>query len=325
MNAGVPPSADDPVLDALLAALARRAPDPTWSVAQLRADLEAKAAGLPLPPGVTAQAGLLAALPVQQIRPYAAVGSGVVLYLPGGGYISGSAMTHRALAARIAVASHIRGVVLEYPLAPEHPFPAAIQATVSAYLALLEEGDAPHDIVIGGDSAGGGLTAATLLALRERQVAQPAGAFLLSPWLDLTFSSDAWRGGASRDPMVNKRLLRRAAAWYLNGASASDPLASPVFADLRDLPPLLVQSAGRDPLRDEARRFAEKARHAGVETQFECSEDMVHVWQAFAPRLPQSVCAIDRIGAWIADTLPGRSGETERSRRHRCGSARNTG
>ncbi len=230
---------------------------------------------------------------------------GVVLYLHGGGYYRGSLHTHRELCSRISRAGGWAVLSVGYRLAPEHPFPAALEDALAAYRWLLGTGIAPGQIVVAGDSAGGGLAAALMLALRDGVTSLrmargplPGGAVLLSPWTDLEQSGASIIGRAAADPSLTKAYLDRFAAAYLGGADARDPLASPLHGDLRGLPPLLIQVGTAEILEDDAARFADKAQAAGVPVRLERWPDMIHVWQRYAALLPEAQEALAHIGAW---------------------------
>jgi len=222
-----------------------------------------------------------------------------ILYLHGGGYCIGSIRTHRQLAADLSRATAARLLLLDYRLAPEHPFPAAVDDAVCAYRWLLDRPADPQHIAIAGDSAGGGLTAATLLALRDQRQALPAAGVCLSPWLDLTLSGRSMDAKAAADPMVQRAALQRMADAYVAGGDVRAPLASPLFGDLVGLPPLLLQVGTAETLLDDATRFAERARSAGGDVTLEVWDDMVHVWHAFAFVLPEAREAIDKIAAFL--------------------------
>ena len=222
-----------------------------------------------------------------------------VLYLHGGGYCIGSVNTHRQLACDLSRATGARLLLIDYRLAPEHPFPAALDDATRAYRYLIESGVRPAQSAIAGDSAGGGLTVATLLALRDADGPLPAAGVCLSPWLDLTMGGASMRTKAAVDPMVQRENLQRMAEAYLGGADPRSPLASPLFADLRGLPPLLVHVGSAETLLDDSTGFAERARAAGVDVSIDVWDDMVHVWHAFAFVLPEARQAIDRIGSYL--------------------------
>ncbi len=167
----------------------------------------------------------------------------VMLFLHGGGYNAGSPRTHRQLAAHLSRATHMRLLMPEYRLAPEHPFPAAVKDALQVYGWLQTQGFSPGQIVVGGDSAGGGLTLSMLLALREAGAAMPAAAILLAPWTDLTVSSPSYRSNRKFDPIITQDGLREAGLWYAGERNPADPMMSPLFADLRGLPPMLIHAA----------------------------------------------------------------------------------
>ena len=227
--------------------------------------------------------------------------STVVLYLHGGGYVIGSPRTHREFARRLSTASQAQVLVIDYRLAPENPFPAPVEDAVSAYRWLLDEGYLPERIAIAGDSAGGGLTAATLVSIRDQGLPLPACGVCLSPWVDMEGIGDSMTSRADRDPMVQKEGLVGMAGLYLADADPRSPLAAPMYADLVGLPPLLIQVGASETLFDDAIRLDEKARAAGVETTFEEWDDMIHVWHIFAPMLDEGQQAIERMAEFMRE------------------------
>lgn len=273
------------------------------SLAEQRAALDRLATMAPPPVDVTVTPLTAGDRPAEWVVAPGARSDRTLLYLHGGGYCIGSLHSHRQLAADLSRAAGLRVLLLDYRLAPEHPFPAAIEDATAAYRFLLDGGADPRALAIAGDSAGGGLTAATLLALRDAELPLPAAAALLSPWLDLTLSGGSMTTRAVADPMVQRDGLQRMAEAYLAGADPRAPLASPLFAELRHLPPLLVQVGTAETLLDDATRFAARARAAGVEVTLEVWDDMVHVWQAFAFVLPEARDANARIGAFLQGHL----------------------
>ncbi len=222
-----------------------------------------------------------------------------ILYLHGGGYVIGSINTHRSLAARLSRASKARVLVIEYRLAPEHPFPAAVDDSVAAYRWMISTGLKPARIAVAGDSAGGGLTVATLVAIRDAKLALPGAGVCMSPWVDLEGLGDSMKSKAAADPMVQKDGLIEMAAAYLAGKDPRTPLAAPLYADLAGLPPLLIQVGTAETLLDDSTRLAERARKAGVKVTLEPWENMIHVWQIFAPMLDEGQQAIEKIGEFI--------------------------
>jgi monoterpene epsilon-lactone hydrolase len=238
------------------------------------------------------------------IVPPNAAGDRVILYFHGGGYVMGSINTHRAMVARIARASQARALALDYRLAPEHPFPAAVEDATAAYRWLLAQGYKPNKLIISGDSAGGGLVLAALVAIRDAQLPLPACAVPISPWTDMEGTGASMKTNASKDPMVpagaNGGLFNMAKA-YVGSADPKNPLASPLHADYHGLPPLLIQVGSTETLLDDSTRVAEKAKAAGAKVELEVWDEMIHVWHVFAKLLPEGQQAIDRIGRYVLE------------------------
>jgi acetyl esterase/lipase len=272
------------------------------SVGGLRRSFDAMVRMFPPPPDVRVEPGTVGGVPGERVTPPDAVGGRTVLYLHGGGFVFGSPATHRELVARICRASGAAAWVPEYRLAPENPFPAGIEDCVAAYRGLLEEGTPPHHIVIAGDSAGGGLTMATLLSLRDAGVPLPAAAVCLSPWVDLAITGSSVDARAELDPWIPKEGLRLMANHYLAGGNPRHPLASPILANLSGLPPLLVQVGTSEVLYDDSDRLAARAQASGVDVTFEPWDEMIHVWQFF-PMLPEAQEAVNRIGRFIREKM----------------------
>jgi acetyl esterase/lipase len=227
-----------------------------------------------------------------------------VLYLHGGGYNAGSISSHLPLTSNIALAAKARVLAIDYRLAPEHAFPAAVEDALSAYQWLLKESIPAHQIVVAGDSAGGGLTLSLLLSLRGKGLPLPAAAVCLSPWTDLTCSGESWTTNAKIDFMLEKTSTVKAAKLYLGDADPRSPLASPLFADPAGLPPLLIQVGSEEVLLSDSTLFAEKARLAGVDVTLETWKGMQHVWQYTASMLPEARQAVNRIGEFIVQYCP---------------------
>jgi monoterpene epsilon-lactone hydrolase len=223
----------------------------------------------------------------------------VILYLHGGGYVIGSINTHRAMVSRIARASNARALSIDYRLAPEHPFPAAVEDATAAYKWLLAQGYKPGKIVIAGDSAGGGLTIVALLAIRDAGLPMPAGAVPISPWTDLEGTGESVLTRAARDVMVTQDNLQSSAKQYYGTHDPKDPLVSPVHANFRGLPPMLIQVGDAEILLDDATRVAKSAKAAGVDVDLEVWDEMPHVWHVFAKYLPEGQQAIDKIGKFV--------------------------
>ncbi len=242
-------------------------------------------------------------VPAEMVRAEGSSGQAVTLYLHGGGYVIGSPATHRELARRLSKATGGGVLTIDYRLAPEDPFPAPVEDAVSAYRWLLDQGHEPGSLSIAGDSAGGGLTAATLVSLRDQGVPLPSCGVCLSPWVDMEGIGDSMTSRAGVDPMVQKEGLVAMAGVYLGGADSRSPLAAPIYADLSGLPPLLIQVGTRETLYDDATRLAYKAAQAEVAVSFEPWEDMIHVWHLFAPMLDEGQQAIERIGEFVRASM----------------------
>ena len=265
-----------------------------------RTVMDGNAGVFPVPAGVAIERADLDGLGAEWAIPQGAEDAPVVLYFHGGGYLIGSSVSHRHLTSRLALASNSRVLSVDYALAPEQPFPAAVNDGLKAYRWLLDNGHAPERIAMGGDSAGGGLTVATLLAARDAGLPMPAGAVLISPWTDLTCATGSYVSCADLDPMIDAAGIRDTAAAYLNGADARHPLASPNFADLTGLPPMLIHVGTDEVLLDDARDLEKRARAARVEAELEVWDGMIHVWHAFYQMLPEGERALDRLGDYIS-------------------------
>lgn len=269
------------------------------SIAEMRAGMEAMAGAAVIAADVKREKVSAGGVPAEWVVAENADHDRVILYLHGGGYVIGSINTHRELGSRLSRAAAARVLLIDYRLAPEHPHPAAVDDAVAAYRWLLSQGVNPSRMIIGGDSAGGGLTVATLVAVRDAGLPIPAAGVCLSPWVDLEGSGESMTTKAAADPMVQRDGLLKMAAAYLAGQNARTPLASPLYADLSGLPPLLIQVGTAETLLDDSTRLAERARKSGVQVTLEPWEDMIHVWQAFASLLPEGRQAIERIGEFI--------------------------
>ena len=253
-------------IEIVRAHLAKLPPADSLTTAERRAQYERAEKVFPIPPEVKVERVTVPVAPAEWLRPPAAAAGRVVLYLHGGGYVIGSPRSHRHLAAAIAGAAGASALSLEYRLAPEDPFPAAVDDAVAAYRWLLEQGASPDHMVIAGDSAGGGLTIATLVALRDASVRLPAGCVCISPWVDLTCSGGSYQTKAAVDPIVRKAGVEEMARAYLGATDPRTALASPLFADLRGLPPLLIHVGSDEVLLDDAIQLADRANAAGVPT-----------------------------------------------------------
>lgn len=230
-----------------------------------------------------------------------------ILFLHGGGYITGSPALYRHVMWRFAAAARAKLVAIDYRLAPEHPFPAALDDAVTAWQALLDDGVDPRRCAILGDSAGGGLALALALRLRDEGGPLPAAVVALSPWTDLAITGEScWEDAA--DPMLKSDCLKPFAAQYLGGADPRHPYASPLYGDLRGLPPTLLQVGSDEILRDDSIRMAERMREAGCNVTLEVWPRMPHVWHAFAPLMPEARRGIARVGAFMQEWTAPREG-----------------
>ena len=223
-----------------------------------------------------------------------------MIYFHGGGYRIASALAYRAYCSNLVHHAKVRVLNVDYRLAPENPFPAAVDDAVAAYEWALAQGTPASRIVLAGDSAGGGLTAAALVAIRDRGLATPAGGICLSPWADLSNSSPSFRTRADVDKMFSITSAMEAAQLYLHGTDPRTPLASPIYADLTGLPPLLILVGDAESLLDDAHRLATRAASVGVMTQVNVYMEMPHVWAMNYPAYPEAVAAFDDMAAFVA-------------------------
>lgn len=226
----------------------------------------------------------------------------IVYYLHGGGYVACSPKTHRGFTANLSIAANATVLALDYRLAPENKFPAALEDAVGGYRLLLDKGYRPQQIVIGGDSAGGGLAVATLIALLERGLPSPAGAFLLSPWTDLAGTGETIVTNDPVDPMLSGKMIHKVAALYHGDVSPTDPLVSPLYGDLRGLPPMRIYVSDIEILLDDSRRLAERARQQGVTVDLRVWNKLPHVWPIFvAFGIPESKVVLNEIAEFVKE------------------------
>ncbi|MFW6237465.1 MAG: alpha/beta hydrolase, partial [Desulfosudaceae bacterium] len=273
-----------------------KAPDPQ----KLRAGLEQMAAMVPADEDISIESESAGGVPVEWADAPGGAADRFLVYFHGGGYAGGSPRTHRDMIARLARATGRRILAVDYRLAPENPFPAAVDDAASAWQWLIYDyGANPEDTAVAGDSAGGGLALALLVKLRDEGRPLPAAAVLMSPWADLAVTGPSARDKAEEDPFLTPEGLRYFSELYRHGADPEDPLVSPLFADMTGLPPMLIQVGERECLLDDSARLAEKARAAGVDVTLEVWESMVHVFQGFAAVLPEGQKAIARIGEYL--------------------------
>lgn len=228
----------------------------------------------------------------------------VVMYLHGGGYVFGGPRSHGALVEQFSKSANARVLFVDYRLAPEHPFPAAVEDALAAWRWLLAQGYKPARMAIAGDSAGGGLTLATLLAIKAVKLPMPACATPISPWADMTLTGESMTSKADVDPIVQKPLVENLIGLFLPGGQVRDPLISPLYGDLSGLPPLLIQVGERETLLDDSRRVAARAKQAGVNVTLEVWPGQIHVFQVFCPRLDEGVQALEQLGAFVQRHTP---------------------
>jgi epsilon-lactone hydrolase len=268
--------------------------DADWD--HMRAAIEELHGRYAPPPEVTAAPVVAGGVPALRVTPGQPPES-TVLYLHGGGYVAGSAFGYRHLAGVIAAAARAVVFVIDYRLAPEHPYPAAVQDAVNAYLWLLDTATAPGTIAVAGDSSGGGLAMSLLLALRDREIPQPAGAVLMCPWIDL-------EGRTQRPPreasvVFSPEMARRLAQAYLGGQPADDPVLTPLHTDLAGLPPLLIHAASGDSVLQEAQLLAKHGKECGVDTTITIYPVPTHDFHAFWAFLPEAAEALEQIGGFV--------------------------
>jgi len=286
--------------------LLRDAPlDLGGDVAEQRVIFEEMMAAIPVPADVTTSSGSLGGIPVVNVEVAGADHASVIFYLHGGAYAIGTAASSVGLASDLARRAGARLVTVDYRLAPEHPHPAAIDDAVAAYRGLLDSGVAASAIAIAGESAGAGLAAATLVALKHAGLPQPSAAVLMSPWADLTLSSESISVKAAVDPALTPEGLRRRAVDYVAAGDRKAELVSPIFADLTGLPPLLIQAGSHEILLDDATRLAARAAAADVAVRLEVTPGVPHVFQGFAAMLDEGDAALTSAGEFLRAHLAG--------------------
>jgi monoterpene epsilon-lactone hydrolase len=291
----------DPEIGALRAKLASRPRSDDYR--QRRKDIDARGIAYGLASDVKVEKVSATGVPAEWTSTPNAARDAAILYVHGGGYVIGSLDSHRHLVAEAGRAGNAVALALDYRLAPEHPFPAAVDDAVAGYRFLLAQGFKPERIAIGGDSAGGGLVVAAMVAIRDAGLAQPGCGWCLSPWIDMEGIGGSMESKSAADPMVQKVGLLEMAKLYLNGADPRSPLAAPLYADLAGLGPLLIQVGAAETLLDDAIRLAQRAGAADVRIDLQVWPEMVHVWPLFHPELKAGKRAIDAAGAYIRQAL----------------------
>ncbi|MEE1784499.1 alpha/beta hydrolase [Streptomyces sp. SP17BM10] len=279
-------------------------PEGPRTVGQIRAGFEALMAGMIVPDTIRTTETTLGGRPALRVEPEGPPRAGTILYFHGGGWVYGSPRTALSLTGNLVARTAVGAYSLDYRLAPEHPFPAAIEDTLSAYRALLDRGEDPASIVLAGDSAGGGLAVTLCLAARDAGLPLPAAVLALSPGADATRTGDSMVTKSDADPIFTRADLDRTGAMYLAGADPHQPLLSPaVCADLTGFPPMLIQVGANEVLLDDSTRLAARAAAAGVDVVLDVTADAPHVFQAFAGVLDEADEALDRAALFLTQRL----------------------
>jgi monoterpene epsilon-lactone hydrolase len=291
---------------ATLDAILRQSAFPAGSdVDEQRRLLRALLSAQPLPADVTVTAGALGDIPTAEITVDGIEPRHVVLYFHGGVYVMGDAFLAADLASQVGRRTHARVISVDYRLAPEHPYPAAVDDALSAYEALLYEGIAPSDIAFAGESAGGGLAVATLVNARDHGLPLPAAALVMSPYVDLTLAGTSMQTRREVDPLLSPDALQARVPDYTAGHDAALGLISPIFADLSGMAPLIIQAGTHEVLLDDAVRLAQRAAAADVEVILDITPGVPHVFQAYHPILDEAAAALDRAGRLLSAHLAG--------------------
>jgi monoterpene epsilon-lactone hydrolase len=264
----------------------------------------------PLPADVTVTAASLGGVPTAQITVDGIEPRHVVLYFHGGVYVMGDAALAADLASQVGRRMCATVISVDYRLAPEHPYPAAVDDALIAYEALLHSGTAPSDIAFAGESAGGGLAIATLVSARDHGLPRPAAAFVMSPYADLTLAGTTMETKRETDPLLSPEALRARVTDYTSGHDAALGLISPIFADLSGLPPLIIQAGTHEVLLDDAIRLARQAATADVQVTLDITPGVPHVFQAYYPILDEAAAALDRAGQLLSAHLASAEGVT---------------
>ena len=287
-------------------AILRRSAFPAGSgVNEQRRLLREAVSAQPLPADVTVTAGALGGVPTAEITVDGIEPRYVVLYFHGGVYVIGDAFLAADLASQVGRRSQAKVISVDYRLAPEHPYPAAVDDALAAYEALLHTGFAPTDIAFAGESAGGGLAVATLVNARDHGLPLPAAAFVMSPYVDLTLAGTTMETKREVDPLFTRELIQARVTDYTAGHDAALGLISPIFADLSGLPPLIIQAGSHELLLDDAVRLAQEAAAADVEVTLDITPGVPHVFQAYHAILDEAVGALDRAGQLLLTYLAG--------------------
>lgn len=277
--------------------------DMNTSISKFREDCEKGAARYAkMPPGVEAKPTFIEGIKAEWLVPAGADPEKLIFYIHGGGYVSGSCSDHRSFVSKFASFTGVSNLIFEYRLAPEHKYPAAVEDSVKVYKWLLASGFKSENIIIAGESAGGGLTLATLLYLKDKNIPLPKAGVAISPWTDLSCQGQSYKtkNRVSPAPLNSWHVF---AQHYAGEASITNPYISPLFGDLKGLPPLFINAGMDDELFDDGRAFAEKARAAGVDITFRAGEKMLHCYPLLAPMFPEATEAMNEITAFIKKQL----------------------
>jgi monoterpene epsilon-lactone hydrolase len=291
----------DPEIGALRAKILAR--PVITDIGERRKNMDARGLAYALASDVTFETVSANGVPAEWTATPGVARDAAILYFHGGGYVIGSLDSHRHMVSEAGRAANCVALALDYRLAPEHPFPAPVEDAVAAYRYLLAHGFKPERVALAGDSAGGGLVVAAMVAIREADLPQPGCGWALSPWIDMEAIGESMESKAAADPSVQKPGILDMARLYLGGADPRSPLAAPLYADLTGLAPLLIQVGAAETLLDDAIRLAQRAGAADVFVDLQIWPEMVHVWPLYWPELKAGKRALDDAGAFVRTTL----------------------
>ncbi len=251
-----------------------------------------------IPDGIEVKPEVINMIVSEWLIPENAVPDKLLFYVHGGGYVSGSCNDHRSIVSKVSKATRLKTLLFEYGLAPENPFPAALNDTITIYQEILKKGYSPKNIIMMGESAGGGLCLASLLAIRDQNIPLPKAVVVISPWTDLSCSGESYstKNKVSLAPLNSWTVF---SGFYAAGSNITDPYISPLFGDLKGLPPLFINAGNADELFDDSLRLYEKARHAGIDVAFREGKDMIHCYPLLSPLFPEATDAMNEITAFI--------------------------
>ncbi len=272
------------------------------TVAEQREAFDREMSAIPLAPGCATESLNFDGVPAEKITPANAASGKALLYLHGGGHMFGSIKSHRSFVSRLATSGRVTAFHIDYRLAPENPYPAATEDALKAYRRILAMGFSADNLIVGGELAGGNLAAALLLKVRDEELPQPAGLYLLSPWLDMTTTAELYQKVGTRDPMITKEGIELVSKAYL-GDQTDDAFTSPVRADPAGLPPMLIQVGSEEVLLSDSITFANNAAMAGIEVKLHVAPEMPHAFPLFHFMLRTGLAAIDEAGDWMRQRL----------------------